>query len=177
MNVELPGIHLVQRMAHGAAREVIRDLSGRMVGDVRPDELDVSMFVINALIDRAAAGDPASSGDDREFGLGGGELLAMAIVPALMELLGGLVDRIERSGDPGGATHPDARAAAREALASWSGRTGVRVRGPELDRLSAELAGTIQRATAALNALGPGAPTGQILTTLLGAVGQGAGER
>ncbi len=171
MNVELPGIHLVQRMAHGASREVIRDLGGRMVGKVRPDELDVSMFVINALIDRAASGEPASVGDDREFGLGAGELLAMALVPALMELLGGLVGRLEGAEDPASVAHPDPLDEARRTLRDWAGRTGVRIRGRELERLAGELAGSLQRGAEAAASLGPGAPAGQVLSALLQGVG------
>ena len=138
MNTELPGLHLSQRMAHGAGRDVIRELCGQLVEQARPDERDGSMFVINALIDRVAAGDPAAAGDDREFGLGSGELLAMALVPALAELLGQLAEAGRQPEDP--------VAAARESIAAWSARTGVRVTSAELALLAQAAATLLGRA-------------------------------
>ncbi len=168
MNAELPGIHLAQRMAHGAGRDVVTRLASQIVEHVRPDELDVSMFVVNALIDRVASGDPATAGDDREWGLGGGELLAMALVPALMELLGKLLE------DPGTAgTRPGRipQSVVRETLSAWASRTGISLRGRELGRLTSGVEQSLDRAAAVVSARAPGASSSEILDALFRALG------
>ncbi|NDJ34109.1 MAG: toll/interleukin-1 receptor domain-containing protein [Chloroflexi bacterium] len=84
---------------HSHNRLIIEHLSQQIIAQVRPDEVEVSLFVMDPVIEKAAQGKVIHVGDDLEFGLGSGELLAIIVVPILVNWLGDVLKAAAQGGD------------------------------------------------------------------------------
>jgi len=76
-------------------RAAVRAISQQVLAEVAPAEISVSARFIDPLIEMAAEGRPITADStDQAFGLGGGELMVLVIVPVVTTVLGKLLTKI-----------------------------------------------------------------------------------
>jgi hypothetical protein len=89
-----------QEMATAETQAVLRVLSQRVIAAVRPDEVDLSLFALNPLIESIVQGKRMRVANTQLFGLGGGTLLAVVVVPVLVTWLNDVLKEIEAADLP-----------------------------------------------------------------------------
>jgi len=80
-------------------REAARTISQHVLAEVEPSELEVSVGLIDPLLDMAAQGEMATAdSSDEAGGFGGSDLLVMVVVPLVVTVLGDLLVEVGKVG-------------------------------------------------------------------------------
>lgn len=80
-------------------RAMVRTISQRVLSKIEPDELEVSIGLIDPLIDMAAEGETVTTDTSDEPGsFGGADLMVMVVVPVVVAVVGDLLTELGKLG-------------------------------------------------------------------------------
>lgn len=80
-------------------REAARTISQHVLAEVEPGELEVSVGLIDPLLDMSAQGEMVTAdSSDEAGGFGGSDLLVMVVVPLVVTVLGDLLVELGKVG-------------------------------------------------------------------------------
>lgn len=89
----------VQFLAIKENRAAVRAISERVLAEIEPDELEISVGFIDPLIDMAAGGEIVTVDTSDEAGsFGGADLMVMVVVPLVVAVLGDLLTKLGELG-------------------------------------------------------------------------------
>lgn len=77
----------MQELTRPLGYELVTDV----LGEVAPAELSLMSYVLDDLYSAAERGTPVSASDERAFGLGGPDLLALVIIPLIVNVISNLI--------------------------------------------------------------------------------------